>query len=70
MPQVGLQRPRIDPVIRQLVAAGVAEHVTVRLDAEAGRRGGALDQLEKGETFVEASDLSTLASLAAFFPAT
>ena len=34
MPQVSLQRPRIDAVIRKLVAAGVSQHVGVRLDAE------------------------------------
>jgi len=32
MPQVSLQRPRIDAVIRKLVAAGVLQHVSVRLD--------------------------------------
>ena len=26
-----LQRPRIDAVIRELIAAGVAQHVSVRL---------------------------------------
>jgi hypothetical protein len=34
MPQIGLERPGIDAVIRELVAAGVAQHVSVRLDAE------------------------------------
>ena len=34
MPQVSLERPRIDAVIRKLIAAGMAEHVGVRLDAE------------------------------------
>jgi hypothetical protein len=32
MPQLGLERPRIDAVIREFVAAGVAQHVGVRLD--------------------------------------
>jgi len=34
--EVGLQRAGIDAVIRQLVAAGVTEHVGVTLDAEIG----------------------------------
>ena len=32
MPQVSLQRPRVDAIIRKLIAAGVAKHVRVRLD--------------------------------------
>ena len=39
MPQVGLERPRIDAVIRKLIAAGVSQHVSVRFDAEVSRRG-------------------------------
>jgi hypothetical protein len=34
--EVGLQRAGINAVIRQLVAAGVTEHVGVSLDAEIG----------------------------------
>jgi hypothetical protein len=43
MPQVSLERPRVDAVIRKLVAAGVAQHVSVRLDAEIGCDRRALD---------------------------
>jgi hypothetical protein len=39
MPQVGLERSRIDTVICELIAAGVAQHVRVRLDAKVSRRG-------------------------------
>jgi hypothetical protein len=39
VPEVSLQRPRIDAVIRELVDAGVSQHVNVRLDAEVSRRG-------------------------------
>ena len=43
MPQLGLERPRIDAVIRKFVAAGVAQHVGVRLDAQIGRNRRPLD---------------------------
>jgi hypothetical protein len=43
VPQVGLQRPRIDAVICELIAAGVAQHVSVRLDAEISYGRGAFD---------------------------
>jgi hypothetical protein len=43
VPQVSLQRPRVDAVIGELVAAGVAQHVGVRLDAELGRERRTLD---------------------------
>ena len=43
MPQVSLERPRIDAIIRKLVAAGVAEHVCVRLDAKISYGRGAFD---------------------------
>ena len=43
MPEVGLQRPGIDPVIGQLEAAGMAQHVGVDPDAQAGDDPGALD---------------------------
>jgi hypothetical protein len=36
VPKVGLDRPRIVAVVGELVAAGVAQHVGVRLDAEVG----------------------------------
>jgi len=34
MPQIGLQRSRIVPLVGQRIAAGVPEHVRVRLEAE------------------------------------
>jgi hypothetical protein len=43
VPEVGLQRPCIDPVVRQLKAAGVAEHMGVHLDAQVGDDPSALD---------------------------
>jgi hypothetical protein len=43
MPQVSLQGPRIDAVIRKLVAAGVAQHMGVRFDAEIRHDGCPLD---------------------------
>jgi hypothetical protein len=46
MPQLGLERPRIDAVIRKFVAAGVAQHVGVRLDPKLGGDGGSLDHIE------------------------
>jgi hypothetical protein len=39
MPQVGLEHPRIDAVIRKVIAAGVSQHVSVRFDAEVSRPG-------------------------------
>jgi hypothetical protein len=42
MAEAGLQQPGIVVVIRQLVAAGVPQHVGVRLDAELGHGGRAL----------------------------
>jgi hypothetical protein len=40
MPQVGLQGTGVVAVIRQLVAAGMPQHVGVHLDAEISRGGG------------------------------
>jgi hypothetical protein len=51
MPQVSLQRPRIDAVIRELVATGVAQHVGVRLNAELGRRRSSTRSLGGGGPF-------------------
>ena len=36
VPEVGLQRARVVPLVRQRVAAGVPEHVRVRLEPELG----------------------------------
>jgi hypothetical protein len=44
VPQVGLQRPRIDPVVGQLEPAGVPEHVGVYFDPEVSSDAGALDR--------------------------
>ena len=49
MPEVGLQRPGIDPVIRQFEPVGVPQHVGVRLDPEFGDHAGTLDS--PGEAF-------------------
>jgi hypothetical protein len=43
VPQVGLERPGIDPVVCQLEAAGMPQHVGVRLDTQLGDDGGSLD---------------------------
>jgi hypothetical protein len=37
--QVSLERPRIDTVIRELIAAGVAKHMRMSLDAQPSRGG-------------------------------
>jgi hypothetical protein len=42
--QASPQRPRIDPVIGQLEAAGVPEHVGVHLDPKVRCDAGALDR--------------------------
>lgn len=34
MPEVGLQRSRVVPFVRERIAAGVPEHVRVGLEAE------------------------------------
>src|SRR5262245_25266611 len=47
VPEIGLQRPRIPASVRQLVAAGVAEHMRVRLDLEPGRLASPADELLK-----------------------
>ena len=39
MPEVRLKRSGIDPVIGELEAAGVAQHVRVHLDPELGDEG-------------------------------
>ena len=43
MPEMGLDRARVVTIVGELVAAGVAEHVGTRLDAEVGRDGRPLD---------------------------
>jgi hypothetical protein len=45
MPKVRLDRTRVVPIVRQLVAAGMAEHVGMRLDAQIGRDGCPLDHV-------------------------
>jgi hypothetical protein len=45
VPKIGLQRLRVFAVVRQLVAARVAQHVRVRLKGEPGRLAGTLDKL-------------------------
>ena len=47
MPEIGLDRARIMAVVGELVAAGMAEHVGVRLDAQIGRDGCPLDHAAK-----------------------
>ena len=66
MPQVSLQRPRIDAVIRELVAAGVAQHVRVRLDAELGATAARSIMREKpgAEKGAPRSDTNTKGDLA------
>jgi hypothetical protein len=44
MPEIGLDRSGIDPVIGQLKPTGVAEHVRVKFHIEASRHSGAFDQ--------------------------
>jgi hypothetical protein len=39
MPEARLDRPRVVAVVGELIAAGMAEHVGVRLDAEIGGNG-------------------------------
>jgi hypothetical protein len=43
MPKIGLQRSCVMAVIGQLVTAGVAQHVRMRLEREFGLRARALD---------------------------
>ena len=43
MPEIRLDRTRVVAVIGELVAASVAEHVGMRLDAEIGRKGCPFD---------------------------
>ena len=43
MPEIGLDRARVVAVIGELVAAGMAQHVGVRLDAQIGDSGCPLD---------------------------
>src|SRR5262249_31351136 len=43
VPQVGLDRAGIHAIIRQLVAAGVAQHVRMDLHIEASSTSGAID---------------------------
>ena len=51
VPEVGLQRSRIDAVIGQFEAAGVPQHMGMNRETEAGELTGTLDQL--GEADVE-----------------
>jgi hypothetical protein len=49
--EVGLQGAGVVPVIRQLIAAGVAQHVRMRLEAQLGLDASALDHAgEPGRT--------------------
>jgi len=43
VPEVGLQRPRIDPVIRQFEAAGMPQYVGVHFNSQVGGSVGTLD---------------------------
>ena len=47
MAEVGLQRPGIDALISQRVAAGVPEHVGMDLEANLSLTTGAGEQLRK-----------------------
>ena len=47
MPEVRLQRPGIDAIVGELEAAGVAQHVGVRLDPELGDDGCSFDHAIK-----------------------
>lgn len=47
MAEVGLQRAGIDAIVCQLIAAGMSQHMDVRLDAEIGRDGRPLDHAGK-----------------------
>lgn len=56
VPQVMLNRPGVVPLVRQVEAAGVAQHVGVRREIKAGRTPGPGDQLavNRGQTTVYA----------------
>jgi hypothetical protein len=45
MPEVRLDCPRVVAIVGELVAAGMAEHMGVRLDAQIGRDGCPLDHV-------------------------
>ena len=47
MSEVRLDRPRVVAVVRQFVAAGMPQHVSVRLDAQIGHGGRPLDHAGK-----------------------
>ena len=44
MPEIGLDRTRVVAIVGKFVAAGMAQHVSVRLDAQIGRGGRPFDQ--------------------------
>jgi hypothetical protein len=48
MSEIRLDRTRVVAVVGELVAAGVAQHVSVRLDAQIGRDGCPLDHAGEG----------------------
>src|SRR4051812_15478861 len=45
VPQIMLDRPRVLPVVGQLVAGGVAQHVRMDRELDAGREAGSTDDL-------------------------
>jgi hypothetical protein len=47
MPEIGLDRTRVVAVVGELVTAGVAQHVGMRLDAEIGGDSRSLDHAGK-----------------------
>jgi hypothetical protein len=44
MPEIGLDRTRVMAIVGELVSAGMAQHVSVRLDAQIGRADCLLDR--------------------------
>jgi hypothetical protein len=47
MPEIGLDCARVVAIVGELVAAGMAQHVGMRLDAQIGHGGCPLDHAEK-----------------------
>jgi hypothetical protein len=43
MSKIRLDRPRVVAIVGELIAAGVAQHVGMRLDAQIGRNGCSLN---------------------------
>jgi hypothetical protein len=54
MPEIRLDRSRVVAIVGELVAAGVPQHVGVRLDAQIGRGGcGGLTRVARGRSTIE-----------------